>query len=93
MSNTHPIQIGQQNKHVLDNLAVAYHAALDLSENGFTVLDVKIGQRNPIIEIQSCRKCQRLGGGLRMIDNTGPHRQYVIATHHKGAQVEWRESA
>jgi len=93
MSNIHPIQIGPQNKHVLDNVAKAYQAALALANDGFTVLDVKVGQRNPIIEIQPCRQCRQLHGALRMIDNTGPHRCDVYAARYRGAQVEWRESA
>jgi len=91
--NTHPNRIGKQNKLILDHLSHAYQAALALAADGYTILDVKVGNRNPKIIIQPSRKCRQLHGALRMIDNTGPHRCDVYAARYRGAQVEWRESA
>lgn len=91
--NTHPASVGKQNQIILDHLASAYTAALALAAEGYTVLDVKVGNRNPKILIQSMRKCRQLQGALRMIDSTGPHRQHIYAARYRDAQVEWRESA
>ena len=86
-------KINKQNNLVIDHLTDAYRAVLGLAEMGYTVLDVKIGNRNPKIIIQPSRKCRQLHGALRMIDNTGSHRCDVYAANYRGAQIEWRESA
>jgi len=90
--NTHPASVGKQNQIILDHLASAYTAALALAAEGYTVLDVKIGNRNPKIIIQPGRRCRNLQGALRMIDNTGPVRQNIYAARYRDAQVEWRET-
>lgn len=89
----HPNSIGEQNRHMLDTLTDAYKAALDLSEQGYTVLAIEIGKRNPIVRIQGERKCAKLHGAVKIIHGTPGGREETWCCNHKGAQVEWRASA
>ena len=86
----HPDGIGAQNQHVLDSLAAAYRACLDLAERGYTVLNVQIGLRNPIIRIQSEPRCRHLHGAIKGIHGTARGREATWCVRHKGAQIEWR---
>jgi|GEM_PF-6759306 len=90
----HPGSIGAQNAHLLNSVTDAYRAMLDLAEQGFTVLDVQIGLRNPIITIQGGRRCRRFRSAVRMIRGRGDGRRCItMTTLHKGAQVEWEVRA
>ena len=85
----HPCQMGPQNKHILDTLTSAYRAALHLAEEGFTVLDVRIGTRNPRVFIQNCGRCRKLRGTSAAV-RVGPQgREHVMVANVHGAQVEW----
>ncbi len=91
---TFPAVIGPQNDHVLRSLSIAFAAALDLAEKKFTVLDVKIGSRNPVVVIQGERRCASLKGAVKTIHGVPGGRQCtMVFPHEKGAQIEWRADA
>lgn len=81
--------IGAGNSHILDTLTVAYRAALQLAEDGFTVLNVEIAGRNPRIWIQNCGRCARLKGVTTITRNAQTGREYVMVAYLHGAQVQW----
>lgn len=85
----HPARIGEQNRHMLDSLASAYRAAQALVDDGYTVLDVTVGKRNPLVIIQNCGRCHKLRGvsATRRVGPLGREQVMVAMVH--GAQVEW----
>jgi hypothetical protein len=88
----HPGTLGEGNRHVLDTLTVAYQAALQLAEDGFTVEKVEIATRNPRIWIVPCRRCAALRGVATVTRGVAGGRELVMAANVRGAQVQWVES-
>lgn len=88
----HPGTLGEGNRHVLDTLTVAYQAALQLAEDGFTVEKVEIAARNPRIWITPCRRCASLHGVATVTRGSADGREQVMAARVRGAQVQWVES-
>lgn len=85
----HPGSVGKQNQHILNTLTDAYRAALELAEQGFTVLDVRIEGRNPIIHIQNCARCRKLRGYSAAVRSGPLGREHVMVAVVKGCQVRW----
>lgn len=81
------------NAHVLACINHALLCARWLHEQGYTVLKVIAGQRNPRIEIAASRQCARLHGVVHMTE-----RHYNQPTRHSrvaflfGCEVRWSES-
>lgn len=91
MSSHASMFIGKQNAHILDTLTDAYRAALDLSEQGFTVVDIKVGESQPVVRILAEGRCEQLKGSYNII-RSGPGRRILtMSTVHKGARIEWEE--
>jgi hypothetical protein len=83
-------RIGADNAHALESLAAAYRAALDLSEHGCQIVSIMTGWRNPVIMLGEAPPVGYLEGALHT-SRLGAHGvTRVYATHHLGAQVEWR---
>lgn len=85
------MRIGKQNAHILDTITDAYKATLDLSEQGFTVLNVEIGASRPVVRIVGERICERLKGSHSAIRNTADKRVFTMGTSLKGAHIQWEE--
>lgn len=79
------------NKHALTSMNSAYGCAKWLVAQGFTVLDIAVGRRNPRIEIQSCRSCSMLDGSVFIFERTaaGVRRNWVAIRF--GCEVRWSE--
>lgn len=81
------------NTHVLACIEHATLCVRWLHEQGYTVLTVIAGQRNPRIEIAATRHCAQLKGVVRMTE-----RHYNQPTRHSwvaflfGCEVRWSES-
>jgi hypothetical protein len=92
MSTQHATEvrdIGPQNRRILDTLTDAYRASLELAEQGYTVLDVRIKGRNPVIQIQHSPRCRGLRGVSAAV-RLGEHgREQVMVASVKGCQVSW----
>lgn len=60
-----------------------------LKAQGFTVLGVRVGRRNPRIDIQSSGLCMRLEGAVYITErkNLGIKRGWVAIRH--GCEVRW----
>lgn len=87
--DTHLIDIGMQNAHMLDQLACARLAVAKLVREGFTVLSVHVEHHRPVIWIQNCAWCGELEGAV-MISRPGqfgPERIMVAVL--EGCQVHW----
>ena len=82
---------GQQNENMITNLATAYTAVLDLVQQGFTVLSVKLQGSKPIILIQNIPQCTLLKGASAVTRNGLHGREVKKVTLVKKAQVEWIE--
>lgn len=86
---THLIDIGEQNAHMLDQLACARLAVAKLIREGFTVLSVHVEHHRPVIRIQNCSWCGELEGAMR-IRRPGPHGpENIMAALLEGCQVQW----
>ena len=80
------------NQHILNSMALAQQASLDLIEQGFIVLSVRIMHQKPVIQIQPCWRCHLLDGIFykQGHDNRGRFRSYA-SLKYAGCQVEWTE--
>lgn len=85
----HPYSVGKQNQHILNTLTDAYRASLELAEQGFTVLDVRVEGRNPIIHIQNSARCRQLHGYSAAVRSGPLGRENVMVAVVKGCQVSW----
>ncbi len=91
MSSHASTVIGQQNAHILDTTSDAYRAALDLSERGFTVMEILVRDRQPVVRILGERRCEALKGTYNVIRSGPGRRIHTMSTVHKGARIEWEE--
>ena len=87
--NWQPVEIGAQNEHMLDALALAQMCSAKLIREGFTVLSVHVEQHRPVIWIQNCAWCGELEGAV-MIRRRGPFGiEQIMAAPLEGCQVQW----
>ena len=87
-----PGAISVQNKHILDTTTDAYRAAMDLVDQGYTVLKIRIGGHKPVIVIQNTPRCRFLRGAWfrRGKDEKGFY-QEMASTIFSGCQVQWTQ--
>lgn len=90
----HPAEavFGAQNAHVMHRMREAQRAVDWLIAKGFTVLSVKVRDRNPVIWIEGSSLCESLEGGVHVVKGAGAEREVVMAASVEGAQVQWRAS-
>lgn len=88
----HPsFTIGPQNKHVLDTLCAAYRAGLALAEEGFTILGVEVGTRNPVVWVQNAAPCAALGGAAKLVrKGAWGCRETTMVAAFMNCQIQWR---
>lgn len=82
--------VATQNDHILDRMQQAELAVEQLVARGFTVLSVKVEDRNPLIWIQHSARCNQLDGGVHVITQGPRGREEVMAATFEGCQVQWR---
>lgn len=86
----HPAEVlfGAQNAHVMQRMREAQRAVDRLIADGFTVLAVKVRDRNPVIWIEGCARCAELRG-VEVASRKGTSRAQIMAATVEGAQVQW----
>lgn len=90
MKPTEQIKTKTVNEHVLGGLWQADAGVKWLVQNGYTVLSVEIGARNPLIWIANCSACQRLDGVMVIRQSGERGIERVMAALVAGCQVQWR---
>lgn len=60
-----------------------------LMAQGFVVLNVHVGPRNPRIVVQTCARCAVFDAAVRVRDRVGNTRREIWVAHVRGCQVEW----
>lgn len=85
----HLNQPGEQNRQVLDTLAIATRAARALVSQGFTVLTVSLERDSPRLRIRYSRRCARLRGVSAAVRGGPLGRDLIMVAQLHGAQVEW----
>lgn len=83
------LNMDAQSSHIVGSLATATKCVQRLVREGFTVLSVHVGCRNPVIVIQPSPRCERLRGGVAMIASTARGRKQLMATSFEGCEVMW----
>ncbi|MDO8414164.1 MAG: hypothetical protein Q7S51_10295 [Gallionellaceae bacterium] len=80
------------NDHALSSMDKAKGCAKWLAAQGYTVLAIAVGRRNPRIEIQACRHCSALEGAVFMHERTasGVRRNWVALRF--DCEVRWTET-
>lgn len=84
-----PPSIGQENQPVIDSITNVKRVAVMLAHRGFRLLDIYIGNRNPVIIINPSKRCNSLDG--TMIKRTRMQNCLVLTytVNIEGVQVEW----
>ncbi len=79
------------NEHAMNHMDKAKGCAKWLVAQGFTVLSVAVGRRNPRIEIQTCRRCSALEGAIFIYERTatGARRGWVAIRF--DCEVRWTD--
>lgn len=82
----------QLHAHIGAGLVSARQCALWLQAQGYTVLSVLVGSRNPRIEIAQQPLCNKLDGAVFLTERHGGHiaRQVWVAQRF-GCEVRWQE--
>ena len=80
------------NIHILKTLDRAAQCANWLVAQGFEVLGVSVGRRNPRVEIAPTRLCEQLDGIVHMTERhfNLPTRRYWVAIRF-GCEVRWAD--
>lgn len=81
--------IQKDNTAIMDALTQAGKVAVSLCNQGFRILDISIGSRNPRIIINPSGRCRKLDGA--QIKRTKLSRAVIITMSASidGVQVEW----
>lgn len=87
----HSITLGKGNKHLLDAQTLAYSAALNLAEEGFSIIRVEVGDRRPVVTVEPCHRTANLRRASKVIQQGAHGSEYVMAAPYHDCQVEWVE--
>lgn len=80
------------NRHVSNGLHTATRCVNWLKSQGFTVLNVTIGRRNPRIEIVASRLCNALEGAVCMTERGAQGQKQCWVANRFDCEVRWTES-
>lgn len=81
--------IGTENQPIIDALTKAKKVAVQLCHEGFRVLDINIGTRNPVIHISPSKRCEKLGGASIKRRQGAAATLITMAASIDGVQIEW----
>lgn len=84
------LDIGEQNLHVLNMLALARVCVAELVREGFTVLSVNVEHHRPVIWIQNCVRCGDLESAAMIRRRDAFGIESIMAAPLDGCQVQWR---
>jgi hypothetical protein len=79
------------NQHLQASMAHAQLVLDQLVADGFTVLKIVVGLRNPIITIANCPKVATLEGACKITHRGGNVQERLMVAVRDGVQVEWVE--
>lgn len=79
-----------QSVHVTASMAAAQKCVARLLREGFTVLSVHVGNRNPRVLIQNSARCDRLEGAVAMRTHSPEGRMEIMVADFEGCQVHWK---
>ncbi len=81
--------IGTENQPIIDAITKARKVAVQLCHEGFHLLDIKIGARNPVIYISPNYKCKKLNGASIKRRQGAATTLITMAASIEGVQIEW----
>lgn len=81
--------IEKENQPIIDAMTKARMVALLLCREGFRVLDINIGNRNPVIHISPSNRCKKLGGASIKRCQGATTTLITMAASIDGVQIEW----
>lgn len=79
-----------QNAHVQMEMGAAMACVEELARDGFTVLRVEVEGGRPVIWIQACGRCSRLGGSWYRRAHTGGGLEFTWQAEVGGCRVQWK---
>lgn len=80
----------EANAHALESMERATNCARWLHAQGYTLLGIATGRRNPRIEIAACRMCAQLNGVVRMTERQYNHPAvHSMVAIYFGCEVRW----
>ncbi len=81
--------IGKDNSAIIDALTKAKKVAVTLGHQGFKVLDISVGTRNPRIIINPSPRCKSLDGAEIKREKLSAAVIITMSASIDGVQVEW----
>lgn len=81
--------IGKRNERIIDAITAVRKTAIELARAGFHVLDINVGDRNPRIIINPCKRCEQLGGAMIKVTKLTHCEVHTMAANINGVQIEW----
>lgn len=81
--------IGIDNEKIIEGITKAKKVAVQLCRDGFKVLEISIGGRNPVILINPSKRCANLGGAWVRRQKGAAVTLITMAASIDGVQVEW----
>lgn len=81
--------IGKDNEKIIDAITKAKKVAVQLCREGFRVLEITAGDRNPVIRINPSRRCEKLGGAWVKRQKGSAVTLITMAANIDGVQIEW----
>lgn len=82
---------GAQNLHILTSIGRAHAATCRLIEQGFVVLEARIGTRNPVFVVQNNAAAGQLKGVTRVRRMGSAGHERIKVAKFEGVQIEWIE--
>lgn len=90
MQTNNAIQsIGKDNQPIIDALTRVKKVAVQLCHQGFKVIDIYIGNRNPVIIINPAKRCAALEGTPIRRARLQNCLVITYVVNIEGVQVEW----
>lgn len=84
-----PPSIGKENQPVIDALTKVKKVAVQLAYKGFKIVDIYIGNRNPVIIINPSKRCHSLDGTMIKRARLQNCLVLTFVANIDGVQVEW----
>lgn len=81
--------IGSDNERIIEAITKAKKVAVQLCLDGFKVLEISIGERNPVILINPSKRCAKLGGAWVRRQKGAAVTLITMAASIDGVQIEW----
>lgn len=85
------LNMDAQTLYITQALAAAGRCTARLSREGFTVLGISIGARNPRVVIQRSGRCARLQGAMAMRICNEKGRKQIMVAEVERCEVVWAE--